>query len=570
MSEQGPSDSASPDSPPPDANVDVHAATLARLDALETKLTQESKARAVEMATQEHRLIPAVAAWLRAALTRPFDAERFSASSQALVWCLIPSPATATISLVSVLGLVVALQANRFLMLQTERMEEQNMLAEAQRRASLVIEATSLFEQIEKEKDALKPPLPPVLCDGILTSACFNGKLFVPSEATMGRLAALTQALRPYRYLVVDPREAAQPCDAIGEVTGPASISNALFAQLLATSALNLDQQTASAVIERELQNRDGVRLPGRLEGAWQWLSERIAPARTAARLSCTALSPERGQLLGSLHAARIDLSALAQRGATFELADLPDQSNLHGIVLKGVNLSGASLRGAQFTKAVLDSVDFEGADLTGARFASACLAYNNLGGAQLETLGKQSIARLELTGSVPLFFLPQHLSFGDQLDSVWVRYQNPSDGFDRFCATLNTMETRVSPDSTEPLVAEQALVLSEHLRQHWVVEVTGLNWINGAALLRPDALARNLADVGLGKPSLTVARNGALVRIFAMRNCPVPPAREPDAQADALLAKELQECKQRLQMGEKEPMEPAADHEKTHTQFNQ
>lgn len=241
-------------------------------------------------------------------------------------------------------------------------------------------------------------------------------------------------------------------------------------------------------------------------------------------------------------------------RGATFELADLPDQSKLHGIVLKGVNLSGASLRGAQFTDAVLRSVNFEGADLSAASFEKACLADNNFGGAKLETLGKKRISRLRLVGSVPLFFLPQHLSSRDQLDSVWVRYHSPSDGFDRFCATLNTMETRVSPDSTEPLVAEQALVLSEHLRQHWVVEVTGLNWINGAALLRPDALARNLADVGLGKPSLTVARNGALVQIFAMRNCPVPPARKPDAQedvqADALLAKKLLECKQRLADG--------------------
>lgn len=225
----------------------------------------------------------------------------------------------------------------------------------------------------------------------------------------------------------------------------------------------------------------------------------------------------------------------MAQRGATFKLADLPDQSNLHGIVLKGVNLRGASLRGAQCTKAVLRSVNLEGADLSGASLQTACLADNNFGGAQLEKLGKRTTGRLGLDGSVPLFFLPQHLSFGDQLDSVWVRYQSASDGFDRFCTTLNTLETRVSSDSIETLVAEQALVLSDHLRQHWVVVVTGAHWINGAALLRPDALARNLADVGLSKPSLSIARNGALVRVFAMSNCPARVERKPDAQADAL-----------------------------------
>ncbi len=533
---------------PQDAPPDVNVAMVARLAAVEAKLAQESRARASEMAAQEHRLVPAAVGWLRVVFARPFDSERFVACSQALVWCLIPSPATVTISLVGVLGLVVALQANRFLMLQTERMEEQNMLAEAQRRSSLVIEATSLFEQIETEKAEVAPTSEQAFaCSDESTALCWNGPQFMPTEATMGRLAALTQALRPYRYLVVDAREAAQPCDAQGEGTGPATISNALFAQLLATSSLSLGRETALTVIERELENRAAVSLPGPLEATWQWLSERIAPAKTAARLSCLALSPERGQLLGSLHAARIDLSALAQRGATFELADLPDQSNLHGIVLKGVKLNGARLRGAMFTGAVLRSVDFQGADLSGASFQTACLTGNNFGGAQLEMLGKNAMPRVRLEGSVPLFFLPQHLSVDDQLDGIWVRYQNPSDGFDRFCSTLNTLETRVSAASTEPLIAEQALVLREHLRQHWVVEVTGANWISGAALLRPDALARSLADVGLGKASLSIERNGAKVRIFAMSNCPVLEARAPDARADALLAKQLDECEQRL-----------------------
>ena len=133
-----------------------------------------------------------------------------------------PSPAAATISLVSILGLVVALQSNRLLMLQTAQMEEQNMLAEAQRRASLVIEATSVFEQIEREKEQVtKRKASNRACTSDNVAHCWNRNLFVPTQATMGRLAALTQALRPYRYLVVEPNEAAEPCDAQNQPSAP-------------------------------------------------------------------------------------------------------------------------------------------------------------------------------------------------------------------------------------------------------------------------------------------------------------------------------------------------------------
>lgn len=538
--------------PPPSAAASAPPSLDARLSTLETRLTSETKARELEMVRQEHRLVPAVGAWLQSVFARPFDAARFTASSQALVWCLVPSPATASISLISILGLLVALQANRLMTLQTDRMEEQNMLAEAQRRASLVIEATSLFEQIEKEKEIVREDAKartekPRACSDDNDTYCWHGQLFVPTEATMGRLAALTQALRPYRYLVVDPREAAQDCDDYQTAAWPTTLNDALFQTLLGTASQGLDADLVKATIEREIDSRTALDVPGALTRLKEWLESWLAPARMSARLSCLALSPERGQLLGSLHAARIDLSALAQRGATFELADLPDGSDLNGITLKGVNLSGARLRGAVFTHAALNHVNFEGADLSGASFQTACLAGNNFTGAQIETLGKQQISRLQLVGSVPLHFLPQHLSFDDQLDSLWVRYQRPSDGFDRFCATLNTLESRVSLQSDHPELAEQALVLAEHLRHHWLVEVTGANFIAGAALLRPDALDPGLAAVGLGKPSLLVDHKGTTVRIFALSNCPVLEPREPDAQAEALMATSLVDCRARL-----------------------
>ena len=89
--------------------------------------------------------------------------------------------------------------------------------------------------------------------------------------------------------------------------------------------------------------------------------------------------------------------------------------------------------------------------------------------------------------------------------------------------------------------------MLAKHLRQHWMVEVTGAHFIAGAALLRPDALDPHLAAVDPGKPSLSVDHKGTTVRIFALKNCPVEPPRQPDAQAETLMATSLADCRKRL-----------------------
>jgi len=521
---------------------------------LSARVERESRARTLELAGQEHRLIPALVGWLKCfLLLRPFDRELFVACSQALVWCLVPSAATASISIVSVIGLLIALQANRVMWLQTARMEEQNMLAEAQRRASLVIEATSLFEQIEHEKElAASGGTPPrTLCESQSDDRCWREELFVPSAATMGRLAALTQALRPYRYLVVD-QSLREDCGADNAPPAPTLVADALFQQLLSQSKLTLDAAATRAAIESALTDLEPPPVQKSWQRAFGWVSERLVPQSQGAQLSCQAVSPERGQLLASLHAARIDLSALATRGATFQLADLPDNIDLTGIELIGVNLSGARMRGAKFHRARLAWVNFEGADLGGASFQTACLESNNFGGAELHRLGQRSIRKVQLTDAPPLFFLPTRLSFNDQFDSAWVRYTDAGgNGFGTVCSTLNTLESRVSKDSESVEVAEQALVL-ERLRQHWLIEVTGAQaGANGAGLLRPDVVDSVLAGRQLGAPGLVVQRGAMTVRMYALQNCPVLIPQKPDPEGDRLLGQTLAECSKTLAHGD-------------------
>ncbi|MBL8298743.1 MAG: pentapeptide repeat-containing protein [Rhodanobacteraceae bacterium] len=518
-----------------------------RLSQVETLVQEERRTRSLDMASQEHRLVPAAAAWLQALLHKPRDNDQFIACSKALIWCLVPSPATATISLISILGLLIAQQANRLLMLQTVRMEEQNMLAEEQRRASLMIEAGSVVEQIGREKDQVKndegDEAARRQCDEKRAELCWNQDLFVPTQATMWRLAALTQALRPYRYLVVDGSDAAVACDDTAEAPAPTTVSNGIFQALLQTSALGLDRAQLDAVSNQELLRLQSSAPQRWFETGWQHISTLMAPDQRSARLSCRALSPERGQLLISLHAARIDLSELAKRGATFQWADLPHNTDLSGIRLIGVDLSGANLSGAKFHKSTLRFVDFQGADLSGASFQTACLSDNNFGGALLQELGAAPRHRLQLSDAPPLFFLPTHLSFQDQMDSAWVRYRGPADAYATMCSTLATLESRVSGESTEPLVAEQALVLNQHLREHWLVEVTGTSSINGAALLRPDAIKRELAQAA----PIRYRLGDVSVSLYALSACPALPDRNRDPVADRLLDKELAQCRLRL-----------------------
>jgi uncharacterized protein YjbI with pentapeptide repeats len=58
---------------------------------------------------------------------------------------------------------------------------------------------------------------------------------------------------------------------------------------------------------------------------------------------------------------------------------------DLHGTYLANANLKGASLRGANFSGAILTKTNLQGADLTEANFQGATLIKANLAGTQLD-----------------------------------------------------------------------------------------------------------------------------------------------------------------------------------------
>ncbi|MFS4439220.1 pentapeptide repeat-containing protein [Paracoccaceae bacterium GXU_MW_L88] len=87
-------------------------------------------------------------------------------------------------SIVAILGLVVAIRSNDILEQQNLRLDQQNLLVEAQRRSSLNVELSSLWDQLRDE-------VPP----GARTTA------FQPSDVLAARVVVLTRAFTPYFYL---------------------------------------------------------------------------------------------------------------------------------------------------------------------------------------------------------------------------------------------------------------------------------------------------------------------------------------------------------------------------------
>lgn len=244
----------------------------------------------------------------------------------ALAWTLLSRGTATTVvagaGIAGVLGLVIAWQANALLQSQNERLDVQTHLAEAQRRSSLVFELTRILDLVGEQR--AKTP---------------NTKTLIsPSQEVGARIVGLTRSLRPY-YYVSYPTEQRRP----------AAASNlAPTSDLLRLSTLTFGNS--------------------------------IAP-----QLGSRPLSPERGQLLVSLAAAKVDFLAQSLGGATFSYADFSG-TKLLDLDLTSVDLASASfnnseVRGVVFHSpnrggpgARLDRADFTCARISGTYFGSATL----------------------------------------------------------------------------------------------------------------------------------------------------------------------------------------------------
>jgi hypothetical protein len=433
-----------------------------RIEAIEADARRTALEQEAALIGQEHRLVRSVRNLGEVIFTRQGNERRrlLTPALTAFAWCLVPSGGTAAIGIVAILTLLVTFQQSRLLAIQNDKIEVQNLLAEAQRRASLVVEITAIFERIDTEKLGVGKATEK-LCSDKIQRLCFRPSvpeepqpIFVPSQATLGRIASLTQALRPYRYLTV---EGAQP-ELCPQDTASPTLSAAYTALLgnivgrgPAGARKGLQLETARA-LAAEAYRADLPFGGGAAEGLYAWLGswiDRLAGGRftNAAQLNCAPASPERGQLLVSLHAAGIDLSVIQASGGDFTYSDIPGAA-LAGVRLHGVNLTGSRLPNANFARAQLTKVIFRGADLTNARFSNSEIRNADFEGARIQVYNRD--------GDAPLFFMPR-LSDDNLLSGLRLYQESAQPNiFGRVCGTLDLAQT-VRSTSSGPTLADNA-----------------------------------------------------------------------------------------------------------------
>jgi uncharacterized protein YjbI with pentapeptide repeats len=268
-----------------------------------------------------------------------------SASLIGLIWSLVGrASATAIVSgvgLIGALGLLLAWQANALLHSQNERLDVQTHLAEAQRRAGLIFELTSILDQVHIERDA---------------SRSNAGSMFSPSPELGARIVGLSRSLRPYYFVSYSP---IQRNGTSSEVKDAASIWTLLtpFSQLMGPNSPVLGPRP---------------------------------------------VSPERAQLLLTVAASHIDLFAPSLRGATFAYADLSGNL-IDNVSLTAVDLQGASFRNSKLKDVRFDKrqgvhlpARLDNADFTCASFANVFMYWAILDGAKFAHVEMRSF---NLTG---------------------------------------------------------------------------------------------------------------------------------------------------------------------------
>lgn len=331
--------------------------TQEELEELAAKLSARQIALEAQLIEQDHRW---VSVWLNlyhSFLSHARGDPRRAAALKAVLWRFF-SPATAVgigVSVVSVIGLLLALQANYLLAVQNRKLDQQTFLNEAQRRAGLTAEFASIMQQVGREKAEIQARKKTAHKAG--KDQPDEPKLLRLSQDTVLRIVVLSRFARPYYYL---------------ELTGDKEVY--------------LGDAPRTARNQQETQRT-------RSKGLLGWLNQLLdidaGPAKdnTSPQLIAKPLSPERGQLLVSLSYSQVDMLQLAE-AVDFSGADLRKvilvqnrfgQTNLSGAdfsqaFLLDVDLTSANLHNANFREACLDAVDFTGAQLRGAVFSGAHL----------------------------------------------------------------------------------------------------------------------------------------------------------------------------------------------------
>lgn len=263
---------------------------------------------------QEHRVPAVLYNFFVLRNQFPDGDPRRKACIRALLWRFfsLQAVAAAGVGTFAVLGVILAYQANILLARQNEKIDTQNELAEASRRATLIYELTSINERI----DALRKSDDTVLLPASL----------------VGRTVALSRSLRPYYYLTPNADQVSIFGPAFpgrGDRCGSrdAKPNRALVGELFGFTLLN---SRATALVDRPV-------------------------------------SPERAQLLVTLISSNIaNFSELISNGLDLRYVDL------RGATLRGAQLSKSELQFADLSGANVFDSDFTSADISDGRLDCA------------------------------------------------------------------------------------------------------------------------------------------------------------------------------------------------------
>jgi hypothetical protein len=302
--------------------------------------------------SQEHRTIPLIRNALQA--VRPasgWSAERRVASLTAALYRLFFAKPVLVVTLS--VGSLLALHANLLLLEQNDKLDLQNHLvlvsshiSEAQRNAQFAQLLPPLYADIQRY--LTDPKARRVETRGYGNVIRYE----LPRELTT-RVATLSQALQPYRWIAQDIAG-----DQFTRVSRDGRFRIPYFFRDMARSGFGRSE--AGARIEKD-----------------------PVPTLTAGRWS-----PERGQLLVNMHAFGVSSRSLLASDTTFAGAYLPNARVLQldvGTMLVGPMASNvADLRGANFSNANLSFSNFQSARLEGADFSGAILLRVEMQGSKL------------------------------------------------------------------------------------------------------------------------------------------------------------------------------------------
>ncbi|MCT4580005.1 MAG: pentapeptide repeat-containing protein [Flavobacteriales bacterium] len=346
---------------------------------------QEIKERIVNVEArlleQEHRLLPV---WLNFFRRNRYgkNDKRRSSTLKALLWSFVPkpTPTVIAISLISIVTMILAYEANIKLENQNTLLLIQNELQESQRRASLNIEISSIMQQINNDREAERLIS---LKDSIHTKRGHKRAPYLLSDITAARITSISRSLRPYRVLKTDRMDLSKfssLSDFFDNKLKYVKTRSLRVSDFLETDIRSPErEQLLVALITMRISfSNIGKRSNfdySNIQGFDISRSDLQSINLNHSNLSDCAISYT---FFDYANIKNTDLSGVYGTAPVFVQADL-EGSSFKNSVLNNINFKNAHLKNVDFTNAdlmlsnfensTLDGADFTGANLTGADF---------------------------------------------------------------------------------------------------------------------------------------------------------------------------------------------------------